>query len=402
MSRVVIVGAGPGGATLAYLLARRGIDTVLVERHSDFSREFRGEVLLPGGQEPFKQMGLWDALMAVPHVRITAAEIFLNGRRRARASFDAATFDDLVPRWLSQPALLEMLVAEAQRFPSFRLERGVGARDLIERDGRVVGVTLADDRELHADLVVGADGRTSMVRRRAALPSRRDPTLMDVVWCKLPIPPFFASDPHFRVYLGRGRLLIASPVPGGHLQVAWIIAKGSFGDIRARGMPECLDAMAAHVSRDLSAHLAQHRDDAVEPFLLSTLSDRVSRWSRPGLLLIGDAAHTMSPVGAQGLNIAIRDAVVTANELVPTLEKRADPAEIDAATHRVEAERFPEVATIQRLQSLPPRVILRDAWWSRLALEAGARLAASQISRPRRGSLFRKLAFGVTDVRLRV
>src|SRR4029450_11071606 len=140
MSGIVIVGAGPGGATLAFLLARRGIDVTLFERHTDFAREFRGEVLLPGGLEPFKQMNLWHELDAVPHVTMKAVALYVNGTRRVRASFDPATFGDLAPRWPSQPALLEMLIGECRRFPSFRFERGTAVRDLIRDGERVVGV----------------------------------------------------------------------------------------------------------------------------------------------------------------------------------------------------------------------------------------------------------------------
>src|SRR4030095_13595510 len=142
-------------------------------------------VLLPGGLEPFKQMGLWDALDAVPHVTLNAAQLYVNGKLRVRAAFDPATFGDLTPRWTSQPALLEMLVSECSRFPNFHFERGVHVRDLVHAGDRVAGVTLDGGREIRAALVVGADGRSSIVRRRAAVIVHDDPTPMDVVWCRL-------------------------------------------------------------------------------------------------------------------------------------------------------------------------------------------------------------------------
>jgi 2-polyprenyl-6-methoxyphenol hydroxylase-like FAD-dependent oxidoreductase len=402
MSRVLVVGAGPGGAVLAYLLARRGIDVVLFERQRDFAREFRGEVLFPGGIEPFEQMDLWEELDAVPHVTLGALELYVNGIKRARAEFDAERFGKFAPRWTSQPALLEMLVREAQRFSSFRFERGTSVRGLIEEKGRIVGVELSRDRTERGDFVVGADGRASIVRRRSGMSVERDPTPMDIVWCKLPMPAYLESDPHVRGYVGRGHLLISAPVYDGRLQMAWIISKGSFGELRERGMPACLDEMAAHVSPDLAAHLRKHREDAIQPFLLSTVSDRVRQWARPGMLLIGDAAHTMSPVGAQGLNIAIRDAIVTANHLVPALEAGASPQLLDAAARGVERERLPEVSTIQRMQALPPRVLLHDAWWSRLLLAIVPPLLRSDIARARGGVAFRRFAFGVSEVKLAV
>ena len=402
MSRVIIVGAGPGGASLAYLLARRGIDVTLFERQTDFAREFRGEVLLPGGLEPFKQMGLWQELNAVPHVTLRAVALYVNGARRARATFDPSTFGELTPRWTSQPALLEMLIAQCSRFPSFRFERGTPVRDLVRDGTRVVGVKLEGGRELRGDLVVGADGRTSIVRRRSEVAVQHDPTPMDVVWCKLPIPDWFVSDPHLRAYVGGGQLLITAPISREHMQIAWIIAKGKFGELRERGMADWLDRMAAHASLDLAEHLRHHRDSSVHPFLLSTVSDRVTHWSRPGVLLIGDAAHTMSPVGAQGLNLAIRDAIVAANHLVPAFDRGAAPAVVDAASAQVEEERVPEVAEIQRLQALPPRLLLRDAWWSRLVLSVLPRVLRSGVTGPRRGTVIRRIAFGVTEVRLAV
>lgn len=402
MSRVIIVGAGPGGATLAYLLARRGIDVLLVERQHDFSREFRGEVLFPGGLKPFFQMGLGEALNAVPHIEILAAELYIDGKKRFRAEFEPEQVDGLLPRWTSQPALLEMLVAECERYPRFAFLRGIRARDLIVASGRVIGVMLQDGREEHGDLVVGADGRTSMVRRRSGIPVVEDPTPMDVVWCKLPKPSYLESDPHMCAFVGGGHLLIAAPTYDDRLQMAWIIAKGRYGEIRERGMPACLDQMAAQVSSDLAEHIREHRDAAIQTFLLSTVSDRVESWSKPGMLLIGDAAHTMSPVGAQGLNIAIRDAVVAANHLVPAFESGAAAVVVDAVTRAIEIERVPEVAAIQRRQAGPPKIVLRDTWWSRLLLALAPRLLRMDIARARRGSIFRDFVFGVTDVSVRV
>jgi 2-polyprenyl-6-methoxyphenol hydroxylase-like FAD-dependent oxidoreductase len=405
MAHVIVVGAGPAGAALAFLLARRGLAVTLVERHTDFAREFRGELLLPGGLEALEQMGLCGALEGVPHVSFEALELFVNARRRARVTLDPDVFGRLGPRWMSQPALLEMLCAQAARFPGFRLERGATARGLIDRDGRTVGVRVLDasgERELRGDLVVGADGRSSVVRRRAGLPESRDAIPMDVVWFKLPLPEYARRERVLRAYLGHGHLLIAAPVPDGRLQVAWIIRKGSFGELRERGLEEWSETLAGHVSPDLAGHLHEHRREASDPFLLWTVADRVREWARPGLLVIGDAAHTMSPVGAQGLNIALRDAVVAANHLVPALEAGALPGALDAAARAVQAEREPEVSRIQRLQAQPPRVLFNPSPWARLAVRWLAPLAAAQIRRGRAGALFGSFAFGTTEVRLRV
>lgn len=405
MAQVIIVGAGPAGAALALLLAQRGIEVTLLERHTDFAREFRGEVLLPGGLDVLDQMGVWESFETVDQVTLEALELYVNGSRRARIAFDPAAFGKLSPRWVSQPALLEMLVARASAFPNFRIERGATVRALLQQGGRHVGVralTATGEREFNADLVIGADGRNSVVRRRAELPQRQDPTPMDVVWCKVPLPAYARVDKPFRGYLGHGHLLLAAPVYDGMLQIAWVIRKGAFGELRERGMAACIAEMAKHVSPDLADHLRRHAGDVVQTFLLSVVSDRVLEWSRPGLLVIGDAAHTMSPVGAQGINIALRDAIVAANHLVPALRTGSDPAAIDAAARAVQAEREPEVIEIQRIQAGPPRVILRDTWWAQLALQIVPILLASDIARARRGLLFRRFAFGITEVKLSV
>jgi 2-polyprenyl-6-methoxyphenol hydroxylase-like FAD-dependent oxidoreductase len=402
---VIIVGAGPAGAALAYLLARRGIEVALLERHTDFAREFRGEVLLPGGLEAIDQMGLWDAVERIDHVKLEALEVYVNRKRRLRTRFAPDAFGRFTPRWVSQPALLEMLVEKAAAFPGFRLERGATARALLHEGGRCVGVralTADGERELRADLVIGCDGRSSVVRRRAELPEAQDPVPMDVVWCKLPLPAFAAADRSFRGYLGGGHLLLAAPVYGGLLQIAWLIRKGAFGELRERGMPACLEEMAKHVSPDLAEHLRRHAHDAVHPFLLSTVSDRVLEWTRPGLLVIGDAAHTMSPVGAQGLNIALRDALVAANRLVPVLLEGGGAAALDAAARAVQDERAPEVSEIQQMQALPPRVLFRDVWWTRLILRLVPLLLGSELARGRRALLVRRFLYGVTEVRLSV
>jgi 2-polyprenyl-6-methoxyphenol hydroxylase-like FAD-dependent oxidoreductase len=403
VAQVIVVGAGPAGASLALLLAQRGIGVTLLERHTDFAREFRGEVLLPGGLDALQQIGVWDDFANVDQVQLELLELYVGGRRRARLGLDALGFGELAPRWVSQPSLLEMLVARAAAFPGFRLERGATVRALVQEGGRTVGVRalLPDgERELRADLVVGADGRSSAVRRRAELPERQDPTPMDIVWCKVPLPDFARAEKAFRGYLGGGHLLLAAPVYDGTLQLAWVIRKGAFGELREQGMERCIHEMANHVSPDLAAHLRRHAGDVTQPFLLATVSDRVTEWSRPGLLVIGDAAHTMSPVGAQGINIALRDAIVAANHLVPALRDGADPAAIDAASRAVQAERMPEITTIQDMQARAPRIVLNDAWWARLALRVIPLVLGSGLGSGARSVLFRRMAFGVTDVKL--
>jgi 2-polyprenyl-6-methoxyphenol hydroxylase-like FAD-dependent oxidoreductase len=403
MPHVIVVGAGPAGASLAFLLADRGAEVTLVERQRDFAREFRGEVVLPSGRDALEQMGLADAVAKVPQWSPTAGTIYLNRRPVVDLVADPELFGGRPPLAVSQPALLEAIVAEAAKRPSFAFLRGASVRDLVREGGRVAGVRLATDageRELRADLVVGADGRASAVRRRGGFGARETALPMDVVWTKLPA---FGEFRGVRAYVGRGHLLIAYHTFDDRLQVAWAILKGTFGELRRRGVSQWVEDMANHVTPDLASHLRASAGALASPFLLDVVADHATRWSAPGALLIGDAAHTMSPVGGQGINVALRDAIVAANHLVPPLRAGAPGDALDAAAHRVEQERRPEIEEVQRLAALPPRVVLARAWWGEplrgaigLLLRSGfgRRLAASRVA-----GVF---AFGVTEVRLRV
>lgn len=404
MAQVVIVGAGPAGAALSFLLARRGIGVALLERHTDFAREFRGEVLMPTGIDVLGQMGLAGELAAVPQVGVEVVEIFRGTRRLLRINV-RQVFGVEGPRITSQPVLLEMLVGAAARFPSFRLERGVTVRDLLRDGDRIVGVrgeSTAGTREFRGDLLIGTDGRTSVVRQRAGLHEVRAPQAFDIVWAKVPRPAN-AEPGVARAFLGRGHFVLAFPTYDERLQIGWVIEKGSFGDLRARGVEGWIAEMADHVSADLATHLRTHHNDITQPFLLDVVCDRLVQWTAPGLLLLGDAAHPMSPVGGQGINIALRDALIAANHLVPAFVQGVAAATIDAAARAVEQERRPEVTAIQELQQVPPRVLFGQTRWSTVVLNGLLPfLARTGIARLMLGVAFRRFARGMSEVRLEV
>ena len=401
--RAVVVGAGPAGAALAYLLARRGAGVTLLERQTDFAREFRGEGLMPGGVDALVQMGLGAQLDALPQSRVRRFEIFQDARLLIALQLGPGSRLGDGPRFVSQPALLEMLVAEASALPGFRIERGFTVRDLVRRNGRTAGVrgdAASGPSEVLGDFVIGTDGRASAVRKHSDLDRAREPQSFDVLWCKLPLPEF-GEQGVGRVYLGRGHFCIVFPAPDGRLQIGWVIDKGTFGDLRRRGVDGWLGQLAEHVSADFAAHIAARGSEITHPFLLDVVCDHLEEWCSPGLLLLGDASHPMSPVGAQGINIALRDAIVAANHLGPVLAAGAAPGEVDAAARRVRDERLPEVRTIQRLQKIPPRILFQRTRASRTAARVLAPLLVrSGIAPLLFGFAFRRFARGTTSVRL--
>jgi 2-polyprenyl-6-methoxyphenol hydroxylase-like FAD-dependent oxidoreductase len=299
--------------------------------------------------------------------------------------------------------MLESLVALSEETGAFQLRRGSTVRDLARSGDGAISLRLAtagSDHEetIRVPYVIGADGRSSIVRKRLGHRVRKKSTPLDIVWFKLPYPESW-SDSRFRFEIGNGHLLIAVRAPDGLLQVAWVILKGTYGELRARGIDEWIDAMSRHADPELAAHLIQNRDRFSRPFLLDAVTDRVLGWSTPNTLLIGDAAHTMSPVGAQGLNLALRDAIVTANVLVPAFRGSGN---LDRAAARVEALRGPEIDRIQSLAAFPPRLVMGRTPFHDAARRAVTLLARSQFVRTRAGRMGSIFFDGVTTVRLMV
>src|SRR5262245_3918064 len=275
---VAIVGAGPAGAGLALLLAERGVPVVLIERQRDFEREFCGEAMMPSGLEALDAMGIRVEDTTLPQQRPQELEVYVERQRALRLTADAALFGGRTPLMVSQPALLEMLVERAARSAGFRFLRGAAVRDLLHEGGRVAGVrveTAEGEQRLRARLVVGADGRASIVRRRGGFEARERGTPMDVVWTRVPWPENWGETRPARAYLAGGHLMIAFPSPEGGLQIAWVILKGGYGELRSRGIEDWVREMANHTTGDLAAHLRANASRVMRPFLLSAVTDRV-------------------------------------------------------------------------------------------------------------------------------
>jgi 2-polyprenyl-6-methoxyphenol hydroxylase-like FAD-dependent oxidoreductase len=367
--RALIAGAGPAGMALAYLLARRGAGVTVLETHLDFGRVFRGEGLQRSGIDALRQMGLGEQFDRLPHSELATIEMYFEGRLIVRTA--AAKFGRRQTRVVPQPAVLQMLADEARKYPGFRLEVGVTVRDLLRENGRVVGVRAGaaeGAREYRADLVVGADGRNAATRKHSGLPELSGPQeTYDVLWLKVP---YFTGYPDRATMLmarAANRAGLAFPLADGQLQVGLVITKGDFASLRARGVGEWTEELITAFPAFLAEHLRAHRELVAKATLLNVVCGRLTEWTAPGLLLIGDAAHPMSPVGGQGVNIALRDALVAANHLVPVLTAGGDPTAVDAAARRVRDERWPEIVAVQGMQQHQARILFApDRWSTRL------------------------------------
>ena len=356
-----VVGGGPGGAVLALLLARRGVNVTLLEAHPDFDREFRGDTLHPSVMEMLDELGLAQRLLELRHSEIHSLTV-----KTAEGPFTPADFSRLKTKFpyitmMPQTSFLEFVTTEASRYPNFRLLMGARVRELIEEGGEVRGVryeTADEARELRAVLTVGADGRGSRVRRLAAFEPVKTSPPMDVLWFKLERREGDPEDAMGR--FGRGRLAILLN-RFDYWQAGYVIPKGTFPELRREGI--------GALRREFAELVPEFADrvDALEDFrqvsLLSVESSRCPRWYRPGLLLIGDAAHVMSPVGGVGINYAIADAVAASNVLAGPLsesQRRLVPLDV---RYLAAVQRRREVPTrlIQGLQAIVQRRVLAPA-----------------------------------------
>jgi 2-polyprenyl-6-methoxyphenol hydroxylase-like FAD-dependent oxidoreductase len=323
---------------LGLLLARAGVDVVVLEKHADFLRDFRGDTIHPSTLEVMHQLGLLDELLALPHQEIRELNGIVGGERLQLADFShlpvRCPFIALMPQW----DFLDFLARHARRHPGFALHMRTGVGDLLQQNGRVTGVraTAPDGPiEIRADLIVGADGRDSTVRAAAGLPVKTLGAPMDVLWFRLPKRAGATAMLLGRIEAGRIFVMLDR---GDYWQCGFVIAKGTLEDIRARG----LEAFRADVARLVGAPIDGVLRDWNELKLLTVRVDRLTTWFRPGLLCIGDAAHAMSPVGGVGINLAIQDAVAAANVLAAPLRAR-----------RVGVD---DLARVQRRRAWPTRL----------------------------------------------
>jgi 2-polyprenyl-6-methoxyphenol hydroxylase-like FAD-dependent oxidoreductase len=350
-----IAGGGPAGMMLGLLLGRAGVETVVLEKHADFLRDFRGDTIHPSTLEVMHELGLLEEFLALPHQRVDRLSGRVGQEEIPIADFTRLPvrcgFIALMPQW----TFLDFLARHAKMFPGFRLCMETEAVDLIEEAGVVKGVRAkgpSGPLAIRAALVVGADGRHSTVRERAGLEVETLGAPMDVLWFRLSRAPGDPGQTMGRFEAGRIFVMINH---GTHWQIGYVIPKGSAERLRAAGLDRFRDTVAALLPGG-GERVAEIRawDDVK---LLTVVVDRLRRWFRPGLLCIGDAAHAMSPVGGVGINLAIQDAVAAANLLAAPLR---DGTLTTGDLARVERRRRWPTRVTQRVQVfLQERVIAR-------------------------------------------
>lgn len=316
-TRVCVTGGGPAGMMMGYLLARAGVDVVVLEKHADFLRDFRGDTIHSSTLENMNEMGLLQEFLKRPHQKLTQFKAEIGNKTVTFADFRnlpaTCKYVAFMPQW----DFLNFMAAEAARYPAFHLRMQAEVTNLIEEDGKVVGVrakTPEGELDVRAELTIGADGRHSTVRTQAGFTVEDIGAPVDVLWLRVSRKP---NDPgELMGRFGKGGILIMIN-RGEYWQCAYVIPKGGFADLQKQGLD---------IFREKLAGIAPFIADRVDELadwdrikLLTVTVDRLKKWYRDGLLCIGDSAHAMSPVGGVGINLAIQDAVAAANKLVPIL-----------------------------------------------------------------------------------
>lgn len=346
-TRCCIVGGGPAGIVLGFLMARAGIECVVLEKHADFLRDFRGDTVHPSTLQILDELGLLDEFLKLPHRKIKNLTGYAGDTAIPIADFSHLpakyAFVVLMPQW----DFLNFIVRHAREFPTFQLRLQTEAKALRIEDNRVTGVDARDphgELTIDAELIIGSDGRHSILREQSKLPLKELGAPMDVLWMRLSRK---STDPE-NVFgrFSQGRIL-AMIDRGDYWQCAYVIAKGGFEALKQQGL-DSFKRQIIEVEPLLSdrVHELKNWDDVK---LLVVAVNRLETWYRPGLLMIGDAAHAMSPVGGVGINLAIQDAVATANILAPRLKL---DALVDEDLQEVQARRQLPTILTQRLQLL--------------------------------------------------
>jgi 2-polyprenyl-6-methoxyphenol hydroxylase-like FAD-dependent oxidoreductase len=355
-AKCCIVGGGPAGMMLGFLLARAGVNVVVLEKHADFFRDFRGDTVHPSTLELMCELGLIDEFLKLPHQKVETLTGQVGAERLTIADFrhlpTRCKFIALMPQW----HFLNFLAEQARRYKTFDLRMKAEATDLIEERGRIVGLgaKTPDGRiAIRADLVVGCDGRHSTVREKAGLKSDDYGAPMDVLWFHISRKGSDSVDTFGHIEAGRLMVMLDR---GDYWQCAYVIPKGGIERVKEEGL-ETFRKLVVEMSPFLADRVGELKSwDDVK--LLSVVVDRLRRWWRPGLICIGDSAHAMSPIGGVGINMAVQDAVAAANRLAGPLLRTGGVSDEDLQA--IEERRTLPVRFTQWLQlTIQRRIISR-------------------------------------------
>jgi len=357
-TQVCIIGAGPAGVIAAYLFALRGVSVVLLEGEKDFDREFRGDTLHASSLEVLDQLGFADEIVALCNSKVGQLNFKAAGHSLEIADFSGMDspfpFVGIIP----QEKFLSYLISKAEAISKFKILMGARVKELKLVDGKITGVKFTRDgneNELNSVLTIGADGRGSTARRLADLKLGKTSPPMDVIWFRVSIPDDAALKESVDIRIGSGTMVVMVN-RGDYIQCGYIIMKGSYKELRKQGIEHFQNEIKG-LAPELTSTISEITDWS-QCAILSVVTGRAEQWYKDGLLLIGDAAHIMSPVGGVGINYAIQDAVAAVNQL-------ADPIKEDRLTISdlagVQKRREPAVAIIQKFQSLVQQRIIRAA-----------------------------------------
>ena len=386
-----IVGGGPAGLMLGLLLAKRGADVLVLEGHETFDREFRGEVLQPSTAHLLDELGLLEYVLEQPHSLLEAGKVRLNGAEVGEFSFKRISPEYPYAIWMPQPIFLAALLRKAQPFPTFTCWMGAKVSRLIEQDGRVIGVTGlrhgTEPFEIHADVVIGADGRYSVIAKLGGFETEYEHHDFDIVWFTIPQPPGWSSTLY--VSLGdevRGLMLPKYPHD---IQAGIALPTGEWKQWRKRGVAFVADRVRQF--DPIFREFADGLKDFAPFFPLEGIVRLVRDWARDGLLLIGDSAHTMSPAGAIGVNVAIATAAVAAQQIYPRLG-HGSIAYADLA--EVQRIREADVRTLHKLQLRAQVALLSQGSGSRFVRWFVPKAIPVVLNSPLMPRLQRRIFFG--------
>jgi 2-polyprenyl-6-methoxyphenol hydroxylase-like FAD-dependent oxidoreductase len=342
MNHFVIVGAGPAGLSMALQLSQQGQRVTLLEASRTFSRQFRGDALMPCGLEALEMMGLRELLETLPQRQLSGWSVWMEGRELFEVAEPMGSCQPC--RLVAQGPLLEALLVEAVKQPTLQWRSGCTVTGLVKNNKRITGVRLSNGETIEAEFVVGCDGRSSTVRRLAGLPVKPRGSTLDLLWFELPGREGEPLPQGFHTLLAGGAIGSVCLGAKGDLLMALLVKPGT--PTPQHSAAEWAKTLATMQPAAFAEHICKHSAELKGPLRVSVQAGIAPQWHKPGVLLLGDAAHPMSPVRAQGINMALRDSVVAAG----VLTQQRSAAELDAVAANVQHRRQAELEAVQKLQ----------------------------------------------------